>query len=415
MTKAPGSFAPGNRFDKHPWLTGVVIALVLVFIADLSIGTFSYRSSRAKLRRGLAYELTYRRRDSLYHHDFVPLKRVDSAIWGGVFYRVRTNSLGAKDAEPRILAEASDKPRVVIMGDSFSEGIGVEFESTFVGRLAARARPAGVEILNAAVASYSPVVYRRKMQDMLERRTLRVDEVIVFLDISDIQDETFYYLDKQDHVQRRDSAWNAYFQLPDDGTGSGPPLMRLKRLWGKHSFAVVRALGVLRRWKPSWPASGPTCAPPVPVGNLICRGGWTSSHAIMDAYGNAGLALAKTHMTELATLLKQRGIPMTVVVYPWSYQLAWNDRHSLQSTVWSNWAREQQVDFVDLFPAFFAQVDSTSLGSVTSRFDLPGDIHWSAGGHAFVEQQLVHSYCGMHARPESGRPPLATAICDAAP
>ena len=135
----------------------------------------------------------------------------------------------------------------------------------------------------------------------------------------------------------------------------------------------------------------------------------------MARYGNAGLSHATTHMSQLAALLSGRNIPLTIVVYPWSYQLEWNDRHSLQSTTWSGWARERHVGFIDLFPAFFAQVDSTSLGSVASRFDLAGDVHWSAGGHAFVEQQFVRSYCGMHSGREAGRPPLATAICDAAP
>lgn len=413
-----------NRFDKHPLLTGIAIALVLVLAADAIIGTYSYRHSRALLRTGLTNERSYRRRDSLYHHGLAPMMRVDSALWGSVFYRLRTNSLGFKDAEPRIIPAASDKPRVVIIGDSFAEGVGVEFDSTTAGRLAVRARSAGVDVLNAAVASYSPVIYLRKMQDLLERRSLRVDEVVVFIDISDIMDETYLDLDENGRVQGHPpGGWEGHLQMPDDGMSTGTLNLRLRRLLSTHSFAVYRALSVIAHpirsfgqfgWTGKRAAyAGPSCEPPITEDNLLCRGGWTSNAAIMDKFGRAGLAKARQHMTELATLLKQRGIPMTVVIYPWPYQLQWNDRHSIQSTFWRDWAREQQVGFVDLFPPFFAQVDSTSVDVVTKRFFLDGDVHWSTRGHGFVEQHFVQSYCGEHVRAPSGPPPLATAICRA--
>jgi hypothetical protein len=133
----------------------------------------------------------------------------------------------------------------------------------------------------------------------------------------------------------------------------------------------------------------------------------------MAKFGTVGLAKAKRHMTDLAALLKQRGIPMTIVVYPWPYQLQWDERHSLQSTTWRDWAKEQHVPFVDLSDAFFAEVDSTSVDAVVKRDFLAGDVHWSAQGHGVVERQFVSSYCDLHSDTASVRPPLATAICGA--
>lgn len=50
-------------------------------------------------------------------------------------------------------------------------------------------------MLNAAVSSYSPIIYWRKIQHLIEDRKLDFDALFVFLDLSDPQDETFYKLD----------------------------------------------------------------------------------------------------------------------------------------------------------------------------------------------------------------------------
>ena len=131
----------------------------------------------------------------------------------------------------------------------------------------------------------------------------------------------------------------------------------------------------------------------------------------MNKFGRTGLARGAAHMSQLAALLRQRGIPMTVVVYPWIYQLQWNDRHSIQSSTWRAWAEGQQVGFVDLFPAFFSQVDSTSVDAVTTRLFLNGDVHWNVRGHDFVAQQFAASYCAAHGNQPTVRTPLALAIC----
>ena len=407
-----------NRFYKHPLLTGITIAVVLVLALDLIVGTLVHRRAQRLLRIGLANERSYRVRDSVYHHGLKPMMRVDSALWGNAFYPVRTNSLGFKDRVVRTVDASSDRPRVLIIGDSFAEGLGVEYDSTVAGRIATRAQPAGIEIVNAAVASYSPIIYYRKTKDLLERQHLRVDEVVVFIDISDIMDETYLDFDSMGTVQGNAAGGLERRLHPQEEATSGLPLgVRVKNFLRTHSFGVYRALNVAAHpstvFTPAY--ESPSCDPPITEEFMRCRGGWTSNPALMSRYGRLGLSRAQVHMSQLAALLKQHGIPLTVVVYPWPYQLQWNDRHSLQSTTWRDWAGEQQVTFVDLFPAFFAQVDSSSLGAVTKRYFLEGDVHWNARGNAFVAEKVVESYC-REQRDSSplARPPLATAICVAA-
>ena len=52
---------------------------------------------------------------------------------GGTVYSISTNSLGFKDKTNRQISLKTDKKRLVFIGDSFTEGLGLIYEKTFVG------------------------------------------------------------------------------------------------------------------------------------------------------------------------------------------------------------------------------------------------------------------------------------------
>jgi hypothetical protein len=82
-------------------------------------------------------------------------------VWGGSKYGLCTNSLGFKDGPARIVPLVQEKRRVLLIGDSFTEGIGASFDRTFAGLLYRDGleNAKKIEFLNAAVAGYSPVIY----------------------------------------------------------------------------------------------------------------------------------------------------------------------------------------------------------------------------------------------------------------
>ena len=95
----------------------------------------------------------------IYGHGLVP-NFDGEEVWGNDKSHVVTNSFGFKDASMRQVPLQSTKTRVLFLGDSFTEGLGMPYEQTFVGLFAA-AFPQ-LDILNAAAASYAPTIYLRK-------------------------------------------------------------------------------------------------------------------------------------------------------------------------------------------------------------------------------------------------------------
>jgi hypothetical protein len=99
---------------------------------------------------------------------------------------LKTNSLGFRDRE--FTDKTENKKRVVVIGDSFAEGWGVELEDRFdqIGS-------DKYEILNLGTRSYSPVLERRLLDKYID--ILRPDLVISMVDFSDLHDD-FYYAER---------------------------------------------------------------------------------------------------------------------------------------------------------------------------------------------------------------------------
>ena len=280
--------------------------------ADLAAGRAMWWLRERAGGHGAAMEERYRIPNARYHHDLKPNTSTDSAEWGPIRYTVRTNSLGFKDANVRDVPLASSAFRLLVIGDSFTEGVGFPFDATFAGRLATAWRGRGIEVLNAGVVSYSPVIYWKKIEDLLLRRGLHVNAVLVAIDPSDIQDEALLYqLDANGNVIDR--------AVPGHN-------------WWIHNSLLFR---VVRKsmWRlfPRRPLVGCVRAETF---NLDCRTGWTISEAGMNDREREGLASADTHMRSLAILLRAQGIPLTIAVYPWPQQLLRSERGEFPVRHW---------------------------------------------------------------------------------
>jgi lysophospholipase L1-like esterase len=83
-------------------------------------------------------------------------------------------------------------PRVLFVGDSFTEGVGLPWEKTFVGKVQTSLAPSGVEVLNAGVNSYCPLLIKHRLRELIEKQGLELDRVVVLIDISDVLQELQY-------------------------------------------------------------------------------------------------------------------------------------------------------------------------------------------------------------------------------
>ncbi len=178
-------FLPGSPSGGPLVNTGMFVYCLVLFLAF----DFAYSS----LTRGEETARAARIANPVYDHGFAAdFDGYD--VWGELRYRLVTNSLGFKDASARKVPLQPTSRRILLIGDSFAEGIGMSFEDSFAGQLyrAGQERSEKIEFLNAGVASYSPSIYYKKIKYLLESG-LQFDEVVLFSDTSDVTDEATSY------------------------------------------------------------------------------------------------------------------------------------------------------------------------------------------------------------------------------
>ncbi len=337
--------------------------------------------------------MTHRVRSEIYHHGFAPNRDVVERR-GSSVYRFATDSLGFKDASPRQVPLDGGKTRLLMIGDSFAEGPGYPFPETAAGLLDAGLEKAGIEVLNASVGSYAPAVYDRKIRYMIETVGLRVDHVIVFLDISDILDEAEDYpLDASGQLLVPPDDPPSVFTRAGHLLRDNSVLVRLivlgteqlssfrREVKGRLEVARAQNISLFKVSRDELWMNAVT---------HLRASEWTYDDKAWTDYGERGRARAEQDMTHLREFLDQRGIGMTLVVYPWPDQMEFDPKAPKHRDFWRDWAAAHDTAFVDLFDDFTAGDPMETL----KRDFIPGDFHWNAEGNALVARRVLARFLG---------------------
>ncbi|MBV8850798.1 MAG: SGNH/GDSL hydrolase family protein [Methylobacteriaceae bacterium] len=322
----------------------------------------------------------------VYGHALAP--NFDSEeVWGQGKSHITTNSLGFKDVRVREVPLQSAKKRILFLGDSFTEGIGLPYEQTFVGQFAA-AFPQ-LDVLNAAASSYAPTIYNAKARYLIEAG-LQVDEVIVYIDISDIQDEAITYrTDKDGKVEEGDF---------DDKCPTAPQIIRIQSPWWAHfsyTLDFLHKRHILMQYRQVLPdASLALLMQPGQVyAKDFHRPAWTYE-SNLQCYSTLGVegAIAKAinQMDQLYAFLSERRIPLSVGVYPWPQQLLYDKEESRQVTIWREWCKNKCRRFFNHFPAFFAY--KRQHPDFMHEIFIWGDSHYNALGNELLAHDLIAQY-----------------------
>lgn len=310
--------------------------------------------------------------------------------WGKARYEECTNSLGFRDSRIREIRSSSEKRRrVVFIGDSFTEGYGLPWEKTFVALFATHFND--TEVLNAGVSSYSPSIYLRKVEWLLDQG-IQFDHLVAYIDISDIQDEAaIYEFDSAGNVVNSRYSINSAAHVGDrpidvQNVRTAPGLFQsARREIIRSHFAITSYLYYYLRYG-VWSSN-------LDLGDDIVRAMWTVTDDL-PGYGDmgvkGGIQKAIDNMTTLADLLRNKGIAFSVAVYPWPDQLSYDTVESLQVRVWRSWCQRNGCAlFINHFPDFFAKKDRSDW---RNSLYVPGDAHFSERGSRLIANRLIQKF-----------------------
>ncbi len=340
--------------------------------------------------------------DPIRHHAFRP-DCTSMDRWGGDAYQFYTNNLGFRDDHIRNVPLMDAKPRILVLGDSFTEGK-VPWGDSYVGQIAAHFPD--YDFLNGGIASYAPSNYFN-VAKMVLNAGYDIDEIIVFIDISDVSDEAAFYRD----IDSSGAVTGPLSEHSADTTWS-----RLRQFTARH-FLVTNS--IIQFFEKQLVEHGFFHLNDSRYGDEFDMelSAWTyrkvneklacpAGYAPLGAEG--GIAKEKVKMTRLWQELQARKIPISVVVYPWPAQILHDTAESRQVVIWRDWCEGKCKRFVSLFPAFLSlrqQCPAGQPGCWYLKYFIFGDNHYNAAGNTIVAEAVIQS---LSQTPPQKRVPLTT-------
>lgn len=360
----------------------VVLSLILfatfIIVIDLVLGIFHIPESFTG----------FRIRHSYYHHDLKP--NVSAlAAWGPIIYPFYTNNYGFRDFSDKEISLSDVKRRILILGDSHSEGVGIDYQFTFAGRLQKTAESKNIQILNASAVSYSPKIHLLKADYLLNRKNFDVDEIWVIIDISDLQNEIAY------------RSFEPRMPYPGEKTFQG--FIKFLRT---NSF-VVHSIGTILN-KAKNEAFAKT------LSGLNRKGDQLPTETAIELYkeffrsfdnedllkdpnfhgvsewiynenlrqfADEGLQLGFRNISSLNRICLEKGIICRLSVHPWQTQVVKGDTTDYYIESWRKFCKNEGIDFINLYPLF---ITNENRLWVAETCYIEGDNHWNETGHERV-------------------------------
>ena len=360
-----------------------LLLLIVVFAAiDLLLGLFLIPQNFNH----------FRVRNTRFHHG---LKKYVSANagWGPLIYRFYTNNLAFRDVSVREVDLISDKRRILILGDSHSEGVGIDYRFTFAGRLQESGEKFDIEILNASAVSYSPKIHFLKADYLLNKMKLKVNEIWVVIDISDLQNEIAYQ-----SFSSTEQKWYASVQE------------KFSRFFHKHSFTVFSISGIKEKKKTEI-FNETLLGLKQQTGSLPNRNTlelykeffrtfededllknpdfhavseWIYNEQLRDL-ADLGLKLGFENISKLNQLCSDQNIKLRLSVHPWQTQVLKGDTTDYYVENWRKFCQQENIDFINLYPVFINEENPLWIAQTCY---IEGDNHFNETGHKRVAQYL---------------------------
>ena len=358
-------------------IAGAAVAILLVLVGD---GLYS-SLIRSEIEES---ESPFLLRDRGWYE----LKKNFQGIekFGNRRFPVETTNKGVRK---QVGADEPSQYDFIFLGDSFTYGVNGPWDETFVGIFSKYTK---LKVLNAGVPSYSPTPYLHQYKEIIRNNLAnKAHKVIVGLDISDVQDESGYWIDGENHPEKRQAEIDFKLTRSYKAIDYESPLRRIfPNVANAYSFLKYEMLGkffgrysnkldhprsgfTYLDWKTlnkTFPYENPAGYKPLGVSN--------------------GLDRVEKKLMEISRLVKKNNGEMYILIYPWSSQLIHQDKFSFETFVDNVCESAKCSGVINLFPDFkkLIQDDPNWL----KKYYHVWDIHFSETGNRVIANKLIRFF-----------------------
>ena len=355
-------------------LIGVFIFFCIDFFFGKKILDFLYINNIivsperiiAKEREFQEKEKTYRIKNEYFHHTLASNVKAQSTWPNSKPYLTCTDKFGFRISCTENNNEKKNNKNIVFIGDSVTEGLGLDYEKSFTSMFNNYSEN---NIINMGVSSYSPIIYLKKIQYFVSKG-LDIDHVVVFIDISDIDDEANYYYECEDSKNVCGYSWQNQSNIN--------PIKKKEEnfLFPFYEKIKIETKNLKRKIKPKIYI----------YRENYQRSMWTYVEGTDEI--KKGINNSIKHMTSLHSFLKTKNISLSVVVYPHPGQIIYDSKNSKQVKIWKKFCQNKCKNFINLFPAFFVEKPKLTSMEIIKKYYIKHDVHFNELGNKKIFDAL---------------------------
>ncbi len=344
-----------------------LIILFSFLLLDFLFGNFFFKNQS----QGNIFE-----KNEKFIYSFKKNLDIKNYYYGNKKYRLCTNNLGAID-DCRKKKINTKKIDYIFIGDSFTEGLGVEFKNTFFGLL--KNKHPDKNFINLGVSGYSSSIYYKKLKYFYENG-YEFSEIFIFLDTSDIFDEIYRYETQQDNsisINLTNEEVNNLFEgkrrLINIIYNNFPGTFILINL-------IIDSLPKLNFIENHY------------IDSMINHpfGKW--SYGQSDLYTkdilNRSLKKNSKYINKIIDMVNKNSTTVTFILYPWPGHLYEKNIYNKYNQHWINFMKTKDVELLNLNTQFFKFLNNDSSENIILKYYIHGDVHFNLEGHKLIFENL---------------------------
>lgn len=358
----------------------ILVTFILSLLIDFFLGNKILEITDPIWKKTNFYERLIRIDHPVYHHGLKANIKHDKTLGLNGYYDLCTDQSGF-----RISCEADQSQNknydYGFIGDSFVEGVSLNYEETFVGIFDNTLR--NKKVANLGVVSYAPKIYLAKLNYLINQG-YKFKHIIVGIDISDLyDDDVFYTLDQNLNVAENYSKEKK---------------LKLRKFLRKNFPFTNYYMFVIKKFGDYQVPNG-VIKEGTPQFNdkAVMKASWTYSNPdeVIEGYiskrKEAQLNMVNT-MNELYKLLEANNIKLSVLIYPWPQQLENDNVNSPQVNMWQAFCEGKCVNFINLFPSFFDEIKKNNYLETYKKYYLWNDTHFNKAGNSLLAEKLLEKF-----------------------
>jgi len=337
------------------------------------------------------------RSHNIYHHTFRKLKK--TRLYNHSLY---TNSIGFKDKSIRKIDLNTSNKRLLFMGDSFTEGIYLDYKDTFVGIIDSNLNKNSIEVLNGGRSGYCPVIYWKKTENLIDSVGLNFDELIVFLDWTDWKGEIFEYTltaDSQSVIKRSKPSNNVYLDMMNRRKNARTKKINFYDKLKKNIYSnTTVSYHILNSIHDIFTINAQDKKIQIKYNNK-----WKQFHETWefersldyadDPDFTNGISLMKKHLSKLITLTRKNNIKLSIAIYPTAGHI-YGIPTDYWIKIWNDWTENYNLQFYNFFEIFEIKRRLDPIETLT-KYYFPGDFHFNKKGNRLIANTFLKQYLSL--------------------